>query len=26
VFPLRGILHPRTHQLTDLLPFAALGW
>jgi len=26
LFPLWGILHPRTHQLIDLLPFAALGW
>jgi amino acid transporter len=26
LFPLWGILHPRTHRLMDLLPFAALGW
>ena len=26
LFPLWGILHPRTHELMDLLPFAALGW
>jgi hypothetical protein len=26
LFPLWGLLHPRTHQLMDLLPFAALGW
>ena len=26
LFPLWGILHPRTHQLMDVLPFAALGW
>ena len=26
LFPLWGILHPRAHRLTDLLPFAALGW
>ena len=26
LFPLWGIIHPRTHRLVDLLPFAALGW
>jgi amino acid transporter len=26
LFPLWGLLHPRTHRLMDLLPFAALGW
>jgi amino acid transporter len=26
LFPLGGILHPRTHMLVSLLPFAALGW
>jgi amino acid transporter len=26
LFPLWGILHPRTHMLVDLLPFAALAW
>jgi amino acid transporter len=26
MFPLWGILHPRTHRLMDLLPFIALGW
>jgi amino acid transporter len=26
LFPLWGILHPRTRTLMDLLPFAALGW
>jgi amino acid transporter len=26
LFPLWGILHPRTHRLMDLLPFVALGW
>ena len=26
LFPLWGILHPRTHTLMDLLPFTALGW
>jgi amino acid transporter len=26
MFPLWGLLHPRTHQLADLLPFIALGW
>jgi amino acid transporter len=26
LFPLWGILHPHTHELVDLLPFAALGW
>ena len=26
LFPLWGILHPRTHTVNDLLPFAALGW
>jgi amino acid transporter len=26
LFPLWGILHPHTHRLMDLLPFAALGW
>jgi amino acid transporter len=26
LFPLWGILHPRTRTLVDLLPFAALGW
>jgi amino acid transporter len=26
LFPLWGILHPRTHRLADLLPFAAIGW
>ena len=26
LFPLWGILHPRAHQLADLLHFTALGW
>ncbi len=26
LFPLWGILHPRTHGLMGLLPFVALGW
>jgi len=26
LFPLWGIIHPRTRSLMDLLPFAALGW
>ncbi len=26
VFPLWGILHPRTHRLVDLLPLASLAW
>ncbi len=26
LFPLWGILHPRTRTLMDLLPFTALGW
>jgi len=26
LFPLWGILHPRTHRLVDLLPYAALAW
>ncbi len=26
LFPLWGILHPRAHELVDLLPFVALGW
>jgi amino acid transporter len=26
LFPLWGVLHPRTHGLVDLLPFVALGW
>ena len=26
LFPLWGIVHPRTYRLMDLLPFAALGW
>jgi amino acid transporter len=26
LFPLWGILHPRSRALMDLLPFAALGW
>jgi amino acid transporter len=26
LFPLWGILHPRTHMLVSLLPFAALAW
>jgi amino acid transporter len=26
LFPLWGIIHPRTHTLMDLVPFAALGW
>jgi amino acid transporter len=26
LFPLWGIIHPRTHTLMDLLPFMALGW
>jgi amino acid transporter len=26
LLPLWGILHPRTHDLASLLPFAALGW
>ena len=26
LFPLWGILHPRTHRLVDLLPLAALAW
>jgi len=26
VFPLWGVVHPRTHMLVDLLPFAAFGW
>jgi amino acid transporter len=26
LFPLWGIIHPRTHTLMDLIPFAALGW
>jgi hypothetical protein len=26
MFPLWGLLHPRTHHLADLLPFVALGW
>jgi amino acid transporter len=26
LFPLWGIVHPRTRTLMDLLPFAALGW
>jgi amino acid transporter len=26
LFPLWGILHPRTHMLVNLLPFSALAW
>ena len=26
LFPLWGVLHPHARTLTDLLPFAALGW
>ena len=26
LFPLWGILHPRTHRLVDLLPLVALAW
>jgi hypothetical protein len=26
LFPLWGIIHPRSHALMDLVPFAALGW
>jgi amino acid transporter len=26
LFPLWGIIHPRTHTLMDLLPFMALAW
>jgi amino acid transporter len=26
LFPLWGIIHPRTHMLVDLLPFAAFAW
>ena len=26
LFPLWGILHPRTHRLVDLLPLASLAW
>jgi hypothetical protein len=26
LFPLWGILHPRTHRLVDLLPLGALAW
>jgi amino acid transporter len=26
LFPLWGIVHPRTYTLVDLLPFAAIGW
>jgi amino acid transporter len=26
LFPLWGILHPRTHMLVDFLPFAAFAW
>jgi hypothetical protein len=26
LFPLWGILHPRTHNLVARLPFAALAW
>ncbi|HEX5302230.1 MAG TPA: APC family permease [Streptosporangiaceae bacterium] len=26
LFPLWGILHPRAHQIADLLHFTALGW
>jgi amino acid transporter len=26
MFPLWGLLHPRTHYLADLLPFIALSW
>ncbi len=26
LFPLWGVVHPRTHTLVDLLPFAAFAW